>query len=116
MYLYILKYKFVLPALLVLLFASCQKGGEPVPYGNNDGSADAIDNSFARLGGEDGNSEDDFHSSDTGTDVVGGDDNEDDDGIDIVGGDDNEDDDVTVTVKGRDSDDDDDEIVPVGGN
>lgn len=114
MYSYILKYKFVLPVLLVLLFASCQKGGEPVPYSNSGGSfsADVIVDSSARLGdveGDDGKSDEDG-STPSGVGVVGGDDNEDDDGVDIVGGDDNEDDDIAVTVI------DDVIVLPIPGN
>lgn len=92
MYRLITKYKFILPLfLLVFVFASCHKGGEPKPHCNGVEVED-VDSSSAREGDGDG--------VDDGVGVVGGDDNEDDDGVDIVGGDDNEDDDITIKGKG----------------
>jgi len=104
MFSFILKYKLILPTLLiVLVFASCQKGGEPVPFNSSEVDSDTSSISL-RTGSGDTGSDDD--GSDDGDDdgktdggIIGGDDNEDDDGGGdgdggIVGGDDNEDDDV----------------------
>jgi hypothetical protein len=123
MYSYILKYKFIFPAIfLVLVFASCQKGGEPVP--SSDGVNTTSFDSSARYGlvdGDEGDGDSETRSSEDGSNIDG-DDGGKDDGTTIVGGDDNEDDDINVVggiggiiVGGDDNEDDDDSDVLVSG-
>jgi len=99
MFSFILKYKLILPTLLiVMVFASCQKGGEPVPFNSAEVDSDTSSISL-RTGSGDTGSDDGDDDGKTDGGIIGGDDNEDDDGGGdgdggIVGGDDNEDDDV----------------------
>ena len=96
----------LLAILVVLTVVSCQKGNEPVPYGDGwKHEKIADDNSNLRAGendtkgadepskGVNGTGDESGDETDDGT-VIGGDDNEDDDdGGTVIGGDDNEDDD-----------------------
>jgi hypothetical protein len=101
------KYKLIFPIfLLVFVLFSCQKGGEPVPYGTNSNGGDdelietlrtTNPNDEGDAGSQDSPEEtDDDSGGDADGGVIGGDDNEDDDDGGVVGGDDNEDDDINV--------------------
>ena len=88
----IMKYKFVLPIVLVIfIFTSCQKGGEPIPMITGDTTYvdDATDvdeniDNAQRLGDPSGGGDSDDPGTGGGG-VVGGDDNEDDD-VNLDGG------------------------------
>ena len=104
-YLWVMKlFKNILPLVLTAFFAlvlfSCQKGGEPVPYGQNDGSGKVCTdvsgmNQRGDQSGETGSTGDNGSSTENGTKggnsgggtnggddtVIGGDDNEDDDDV-----------------------------------
>lgn len=93
-------FKNILPLIFVafigLVLFSCQKGGEPVPYGGNDSVSDVYDEVSSEnqrgdqtgdtgsTGGEHGaNGGNDGGGNSGGDDnVIGGDDNEDDDDVD----------------------------------
>lgn len=93
MYLITKKYSLVLPILLmVFLFTSCHKGGEPIPYNSQDDVA--VNNeseSTLRINDKSFGEDTEDDPSDVSTEET-----KEDGGV--VGGDDNEDDDDNVTV------------------
>lgn len=92
-----MKYKVQFIAVLIAVFLfACQKGGEPVPYGQQNSNGD-YDYSFSRLG-DDNEDTSNADQSAVGSRTSKDDTNEDGGGVDIIGDDTNEEDDDIVGV------------------